>query len=380
MGSDGSGDASAPAATTPLPARLDDRAYLRRLLVTIAVVALFVLLWQLSGLLLLVFGAVLVAVMLHAVAEPIARYTPLRLPVTLVLAPLLILGVVGATSWLMGAEVRAQVAVLQETVPAAWRAFQARLAATPLGREALEMMRDAAPAGSGVLSGVGRAVTSATGAVVNTLLVLVAGIYLAAQPGYYARGLVKLVPKSRQPLAADTLSAIGRALKLWLVGQLAAMVVVGALVGIGLHVIGVPGALALGLLAGLTNFIPVVGSIVAAVPALLLALAQGGDAFVWTLLLVVVVQQLEGNVISPLIQRGAVDLPPALLLFALVGFGAMFGALGVIFAAPLTVALFVAVKKLYVREALGEATRLPGEDAGGDGAERAVSPRAPAPR
>ena len=98
-------------------------------------------------------------------------------------------------------------------------------------------------------------------------------------------------------------------------------------------------------------------------PALLVALSDGGSAVAWTALLFVAVQQLESNVIEPLVQRRMVEIPPALLLFAVVAVGLLFGAPGVIMAAPLTVVAYVVVKKLYVRQVLGQETPVPGEDA-----------------
>jgi len=120
-------------------------------------------------------------------------------------------------------------------------------------------------------------------------------------------------------------------------------------------------AFALGLIAGLLDFVPLIGPIVAAVPTLLLALSISPTTALWTGGLYLVVQQIEGNILSPLVQQRAVDLPPALLLFALLGFGSLFGAPGVILAAPLTVVVYVMVKRLYVREALGTPTNVPGE-------------------
>jgi predicted PurR-regulated permease PerM len=141
------------------------------------------------------------------------------------------------------------------------------------------------------------------------------------------------------------------------------MTVVAVLTTLGLWLIGVPGYLALGLLAGLAEFVPVVGAILAAVPGLLQALGQGGvELAAWAALVYLAVQQLQGNVVTPLVTRRMVSLPPALTLFAIIAFGLVFGPLGVLFAAPLAVVAFVAVKKLWVREALGEETDVPGED------------------
>ena len=123
----------------------------------------------------------------------------------------------------------------------------------------------------------------------------------------------------------------------------------------------VPAALALALLAGLAQFVPLIGPIVAAIPALLIALAEGWQIALWTLLLYVAIQQVESNLITPLVQRQAVALPPAITLFAVVAFGVLFGPLGILFATPLAVVAFVAVKELWVRDTLGEPTEVPGE-------------------
>ena len=139
------------------------------------------------------------------------------------------------------------------------------------------------------------------------------------------------------------------------------MVLVFVLTGLGLWAIGVPAALALALLAGLAEFVPIVGPIVAAVPALLIALSAGWQTALWTLLLYLAIQQVEGNVIQPLVQHRVVSLPPAITVFAVVAFGLLFGSLGVLFATPLAVVVFVAVWTLWVRETPGEPTKLAGD-------------------
>jgi predicted PurR-regulated permease PerM len=196
------------------------------------------------------------------------------------------------------------------------------------------------------------------------LVVLVAGIYLAAQPRFYATGAVKLVPPAKRQLAIEAMQDSERALRLWLKGQLIAMVAVGLLVGLGLWVLGMPSALALGLLAGILEFIPFAGPILSAVPAVLLALAVSPDLALWVVLLYFAVQQFEGLVLTPLVQQYAVDLPGVVLLFSLLAFGILFGVLGVILAAPLAVVTYVLVKRLYVIETLHTATPIPGETKG----------------
>jgi predicted PurR-regulated permease PerM len=152
----------------------------------------------------------------------------------------------------------------------------------------------------------------------------------------------------------------GSALRMWFSGQLAAMLVVGLVSGLAYWWIGLPSPVALGIISGLTNFVPFIGPILGAVPALVFALAINVETVLWTAGAAMLIQQFEGNVIMPLIQRHAVLMPPALALFAIVIFGLLFGLIGVFLAVPLAVAVLVLVKKLW--ETLGEETVVPGEE------------------
>jgi predicted PurR-regulated permease PerM len=117
-------------------------------------------------------------------------------------------------------------------------------------------------------------------------------------------------------------------------------------------VLGVPLALSLGVTAAILEFIPVIGPIVAAVPAILLAFSKGPEMAFYVTLIYIAVQQIESNIITPLVQRWAVRLPPVIGLLAIVACGLLFGVLGVVFAMPIAVVVMVLVKKLYVEDTL----------------------------
>jgi predicted PurR-regulated permease PerM len=346
---------------TERPSTYGERTFLRHLLIALALVALALLVWRLIDLLLLLFGSVLVAIILRTMADSISRWIRISEAWSLLIAVLALFVVAAGASWLFGAEVAAQTRGLTETVPDAWGAFERRISDSVLGDSLQRWLEEASPEGSSVLSGLGTAALLFGSAFVSALVVVVGGIYLAAQPGLYRTGLLELVPRRQRALIAETLDDTGRALRLWLLGQLVAMSLVGLLIGVGLALIGVPSAFALGLLAGIAEFVPLIGAVVAAIPALLLALAEGNDVALLTLALYVVVQQIEGNVITPVVQQRIATLPPALTLFAILAAGSLFGTLGVLLAAPLTVFFYVVVKRLYVREALDTPTSIPGE-------------------
>lgn len=343
-------------------ATAEDRTFIRRTLIVLALAGLFYLAWEMRSLLLLVFGAVVVATIFRSVADLLRRVIKVPDSVAVVSAVLLVFGTLALATWMFGSEVSQQVRALVADLPEAWRSFERRVGELDLGERLQGMVEDATPSGSGVVSGVSRLVMSVGGGIADAVLVVGGGIYLAAQPKLYRTGLLKLFPPRTRDLAGEALNDSGRALRLWLKGQLISMIVVGLLVGIGLWLIGVPSALALGLLAGILEFIPFVGPVVAAVPALLIALAQDPQLALWALGLYLIVQQIEGNVLQPVVQQYAVDLPAAILLFSLLGFGMLFGALGIMLAAPLTVVGYVLVKRLYVREALDTPTSMPGDD------------------
>ena len=337
------------------------RVFIERLLIALIVVGVALLLWSLRSLLLLIFASVLVAVILGLVAAPIRARLHVPQGLALAAAVLIVVAAIGGAFWMFGAQVARQAEGLRETIPLAWAALETRLQAWGLGEPLREWTASLRP-GGGVVASLGNIAVSIGNGLVDTLLVVVGGVYLAAQPGLYRIGMLKLVPARGRALAAQALDASGRALRLWLLGRMVSMAAVGLLTWLGLMIIGVPSALALGLLAALLEFVPFIGPILAAIPAVLLGFSVGPETALWVGLLFLGIQQFEGNVLEPLVQQRAVDLPPALLLFALVAGGLVFGTVGILLAAPLTVVLFVLVKKLYVREALHTDTPLPGQE------------------
>jgi predicted PurR-regulated permease PerM len=335
--------------------------FVRRVLIVLGLAALFFLVWELRVLLLMLFGAIVIASIFRAVADVICKYTKLPNGVSTALAIILVLGSLAALIALFGAHVAQQVQTLRETLPAAWKTLEQRIGDIGLSAQLDKLVATITAPGGGSLSGFGRTLLSIGSGLADLLVVIFAGIYLATQPNFYRTGLIKLVPPLRRKIAAEAMLESERALRLWLKGQAIAMVVVGLLTGFGLWWLEMPSALTLGLLAGVLEFIPFAGPIIAAVPAILLALAVSPELTLWVVLLYVAVQQFEGNLLTPLVQQYAVDLPGAVLLFSLIGFGSLFGTLGIILAAPLAVVSMVLVKRLYIIEALDTPTPIPGE-------------------
>ena len=330
------------------PTTADDGVFIRRVLIVAALVVLGVAVWALTDILLLAFAAVLFALILRAIAEPIAKRTGMSDGAALAVAGSVVVALVAGVVLLLGPLIAPQLEYLIERLPGALKnlADEWRLGS------AADLLR-----GSSIGNLVAGALawsTAILGAVASLLVVFFAGVYIAVNPGLYRDGLLKLFPPSWQPQVGAALSDAGKALQNWLGGQLMAMLLVGVLTGLGMWLAGVPSALALGFIAGLTEFVPIVGPVAGAIPALLIASTQDMETVLWALGVVVAVQQIENNLIMPLLIGRTVQVAPAVGLFAVIALGVLFGPLGLLLGFPLAVVIDAAVRRLYVRGMLGE--------------------------
>lgn len=328
--------------------------------ITIAAVAI-ILVWQLSDVLLLAFASVLVAIILRSIATLFQKVLPIGPNWALLLAGLSILILVAGFLLTLGTQIVAEGARLGEELPKLLHAIGNRIGVHHLDLRVTEWVQGLVNQG-GVMGRITATTSVVVSGLASVMLVIVAGIYLAATPSQYHAGLLRLTPPYLRQETAKFVDTSISALRLWLAGQVAAMVAVGLLFTVGLFALEVPSAMALGFIAGVAEFVPYAGPLLGAVPALLVAVSMGGETVLWVFLLYVAIQAVEGNVLTPLIQRRAVDLPPFLTLFAIVVFGGLFGTLGLLLATPLTVLGFIAVKQFYIRDTLNEQTQIPGEE------------------
>jgi len=287
---------------------------------------------------------------------------------------LVILVLLAGAGALFGRQVGIQVQQLIERMPGAWAQFQVQLESSPALGWAFDRLREAASQASQALALAPKIAMTTLSGLGALVLVFVAGVYLALQPGQAREGLLSLAPKPARPRLREVLNACGAALKGWLKAQLVSMILVGGLVGIGLALIGVPAPVALGLASGLAQFVPIVGPIASAVPGLLVAATGGAEPLLLTLVLYTGVSQLEANLITPLVQRNVAALPVVLGVFGVVGLGILFGPLGVLFATPLTLVIYTVVTMLYRQDLLGDETATAPGDAPGRPAPEPASP------
>ena len=317
-------------------------------LIVVCAAVIGLLVFKLADVLLLGFAAVLVAILIHAVARPFRMLGRIhsRLPLVAAVATLAAAAAIFISA--LGAQVEAQLAALGNLLPQAWATAKATLAGSWLGREALETLDGWDGLRAAALDLAPQLTVSAFTALVSVIIVLFAGLYLAFHPQSYLDGALHLVPRPFRREVERVLYACYFAIRRWLAGQLISMLLVGVTIGLGFWAIGLPSPLALGMVAGVAQFVPVIGPMAAAVPGLLLAFAVGPQTLGWTALVYFGATQLEANLFSPLILRQMVETPMAVTLFAVLAMGLLLGPLGALLATPLAVVTYVALKTAYV--------------------------------
>ena len=334
--------------------------FARRVCVAVAMLTLaallLALLWAATDVLLLVFAAVLVACFLRGLANLFSQ--SMRVPVgwSLGIVVVLLLALITAGVSLLAPHVASQVDDLSRGLAQSIQQLRAFLGQYEWGQRILSEVPGVAElAQKGNLLGRLTGVFSSTlGIIANLTLVAFIGLYLAVAPGVYVTGAVRLFPKHRRERMTEVLNAVGETLRRWLVGRAILMVVNGGLTAIGLWILGIPLAVTLGTIAGLLNFVPNIGPIIAGVPAVLIAWTLGPWPAVYVLALYVFLQSLDGYVLTPLIQKRTNSLAPALTITAQLLFGVLAGTMGLLLATPITAATLVFVRKLYLEDVLGE--------------------------
>ena len=323
--------------------------------VVIAALAVLLVIFV-SEIVLLLFAAILIAVLLRALSELLAKRVGIPQRWAVVIVVMLLALSFSAIGWLIAPSIGEQVSELRSALPTSLQRLQQEMQRFVW----LERLVDSAPHPDSIPTQpeVASKVTEATSgilkALANIVVVLVIALYLAVDPRPYVEGTVRLFPPAQRKRAREVLDAMGHTLRWWLIGKAASMTVVGIAVFIGLTALGVPLAGALALIAALLDFIPNFGPILALIPAALFALLQGPTQVLYVVLLYGAIQTVEGYVLTPLIDRTTVKLPPALTLTAMVVAALLFGWLGLLLAAPAAAALMVLVQMVYVEDILGE--------------------------
>lgn len=322
----------------------------RRLVLVIVAGGIVFLLWELGTLCVLLFGAILMSVGLRSAARFFARKAHVGETVGLTVTVILLVATFGLAGWFFGSVVQAQVDQLFHTVPEGLRLLLAKAQQHPYARFAMDHFRSAEISGmtGWAATNLASLISTVVGAIAVGIIMLFVAVFFAAEPGRYRQLAFRFFPGSRTALLAALFDRSGEILRRWLVGQLAVMLMIGVFTGIGLWLLGIESALALGLVGGLFCFVPYVGAILAAVPATLVALTQSPLDALAVIVMYAGVHFVEGNFLSPLIQERATELPPVLSLVSILAFNTLFGPAGVLVAVPMTLFILSALEVLYV--------------------------------
>jgi len=202
--------------------------------------------------------------------------------------------------------------------------------------------------GNAVSTAAGVGLTLATAASLG-LVVLIATIYMVIRPEPWVEGFVALFPAGWRQRTREVLFEMYHTVQRWFIGQLTAMTFIAVFWAVSLWLIGVPFALLLGIFSGLISFVPYLGATISVVLPLLLALISEPFTAVYVIAAFFIIQQIEGNILQPLLMSRAVDLHPALVVFAILIMGTLFGIVGVFLAVPLVAVVQVLVRELWVR-------------------------------
>jgi predicted PurR-regulated permease PerM len=186
------------------------------------------------------------------------------------------------------------------------------------------------------------------------ILIIFLAIYIAAEPDVYHGGLMHLFPHHARKRAGEVLSAVATVLRKWLVTQLIAMLVIGTITTVILVLLDVKAAFALGALAGLLEFVPTIGPLLSAIPAVAMGFLDSPDKALAVAIAYGAIQFLENHLLIPLLMKGGVNIPPALTVVSQALMAMLFGFLGLMVAVPLLAAIMVPVKMLYVEGVVGD--------------------------
>jgi predicted PurR-regulated permease PerM len=265
-----------------------------------------------------------------------------------------LVALVGGVIFFMGSQIAQQTTEFVEQFQQASGSFEERLQKQPWWKyiSGLGVKAEDALTSQRAVWTATTAVTSLIAALMGGVMVIFLGFYFALEPAWYRGGLLKLVPSAHRQRTGQVLDMMGQTLWYWFLGRLVGMAVIGVGSAVGLWLLGVPLAVSLGVFAGLMNFIPNFGPLIAMVPAILFALQQGTQTALYVFLFYLVLQFFESYFLTPLIEEKQVALPPGLTLSNQLLFGLAAGFMGLLLATPLAVVITILVREFYVKDLL----------------------------
>ena len=321
---------------------------------TLLVLLVFVA-WKLSTTLLLVFAGVLLSILFSRMANRVSKITRWSRTWSLMAVLAAIVAILVALAMWIGPQTVEQFAEMSVTLPQAVQTMLDAIRQTQVGGFVIERLGTVpTQPTTQAMTLVRNGLSGTLGIVVDLFVMLSISVFLALDPGLYRRGLMHLVPLPRRDRVDELLDTLSDGLWRWILATGLSSLIVGIVAGVGMALLGVPLAAALGVIAGLTNIIPNFGPLIAGGIAAIIAFSVSPAIAIATIVLFVVLNQIEGDVVLPLLLKRATNTPPAMTLLAVVIGGLLFGVLGMLLASPLLYVAMTLVMKLYVEDRLGD--------------------------
>jgi len=342
-------DAAGPVPPSPIEFSTRARGALTDAVVWLGLAAALFLAWHLAASLLLILAGFVFAAGLQGGERLLGRVWRGPRSIRLALVFVLFVAALLGFGYFAGTQITAQFAELQVTLlrqsdRLSHLAHEYGLGSGASGTDPIAALK------AQIGGSMGRIVTvigGLAGIVGSLILIVTFGLFVAADPRLYERGVEWLTPEARRPALRRTLDAMGAMLRRWVAGRLALMLFEGTVIFLGLSLFGVPLALLLGLTAGVFAFIPNIGPIASGILIVAVGFSAGTTSGLEAIGVYLTVQLLD-NFISPMIEKRAVDLAPAVVLAAQLLFGVLFGILGVTLADPIVALVKVALSERRV--------------------------------
>lgn len=317
-------------------------------IVALAVVTILIVKAAFSVFLLVLAGS-LIAIFFRGLSGIIQRKTNWKEGVCLSISMIGTLLILGGLFYLIGAKIQQQAVELMDTIPATIENVKEKLNESEVGQRVIQKItsKDSMDKAQGF---AGSFFKSTFGVLGDVYVVLFIGLFFSISPRVYTDGIIQIVPPKGQQKAREVLDRLGEQLAGWLKGILFAMFVVFVMTAIGLAILGMKLWLVLALMAGFISFIPNFGPLIALIPAVLVGLMESPQMALLVAGLYILIQVVESNFITPLVQQKLIQLPPALIILSQVIMGVLTGGWGLILATPLMVIVIVLIQELYLNE------------------------------
>lgn len=318
----------------------------------VAFVVIMLLLFKtLFSLLLLTLAGILLAVFFHGFANLLVK---IKIPrkISVFVSVLFNLALIAAFFWFVSTRLSSQISQLTNTLPGTIETAQQKLNSSPIGSKVVNYLQKSGSAGkTGAF--VQRFFSSGFGVVSDLYIIILIGLFFTSSPKVYKKGLVSLMPTQKlKEKCNELLEELNSVLKKWLTGQIIGIVFIALLTGIGLWILGMPLVFTLALIAGLLNFIPNFGPIIALIPAVLIAFTQSTTQALIIAAMYTGIQIIQSAVQQPLVQKKMVNIPPVLTIVGQVAMGTLGGFWGVLLATPIVAIIMTTVDKLYLKKSM----------------------------